>query len=124
METRSRAAEKAELPEAPAPWTCRAETYWMIIQLGSPLPVDIWDPLEATHPACTVRDFRGGYGFIMVVRYQETPVGEYDELLIVPGNFEVHGGSEKGKERPRVTRIYVSQKETTFNGKIDQALVE
>jgi hypothetical protein len=48
-------------------------------------------------------------------RYHDSPVGAYDEVLIVPGSFEV---GAKGKERKmlRVTRIYVSERGTLWNG--------
>ena len=39
--------------------------------------------------------------------------GAYDEMAILPGYFHVPG---TGKDHIRITRIYVSQKETTFNG--------
>ncbi|KAK5118005.1 hypothetical protein LTR62_004049 [Meristemomyces frigidus] len=83
--------------------------------MRGPLPVDIYDPLESTHPACSAREFKGGIGMVMVVRYFDTPVGEYDELVVIPGNFAVPGGPEKGQEKLRVTRIYVNQRETTYN---------
>ncbi|KAK4570470.1 hypothetical protein LTR86_002550 [Recurvomyces mirabilis] len=118
--TRSRTQAKEDFPEAPAPWSTRCETYWMVTQLPSPLPVDIWDPLEATHSTCTVRDFKmGSTGVVMIVRYFDTPVGEYDELAIIPGTFSVTGGPEKGQNRSRITRIYVNQKETTFNARFE-----
>jgi len=60
---------------------------------------------------------------IQIVRYTETPVGPYDELLVIPGNFEVHGGSQKGTSRMRIARMYVSQRETTFNGTYVQPLL-
>jgi hypothetical protein len=39
--------------------------------------------------------------------------GPYDELMLVPGAFDVPG---KNKKRLRMTRIYVSQKDTMYNG--------
>lgn len=101
----------------PPPWSTRNEAYWLLLWLSSPLPADIYDPLEASHTACTTTGFKGGLGMIQIVRYTDTPVGAYDELLIIPGNFDVPGGSQKGKGRMRITRIYVSQQETTFNGR-------
>ncbi|KAK3115862.1 hypothetical protein LTR53_004362 [Teratosphaeriaceae sp. CCFEE 6253] len=109
--------QSANLPEAPAPWSTRCETYWLVLNLPSPLPLDIYDPLEATHPAMSARCFSGGIGMVMIVRYSDTPVGSYDELVIIPGKFLVPGGELKGKDRMRISRIYVSQRETTYNGR-------
>lgn len=53
---------------------------------------------------------------IIATRYHDTPVGTYDELLIVPGKFEV-GEAGKEKEMLRVTRIYVSGRGTLWNGR-------
>lgn len=49
------------------------------------------------------------------IRYHDSPTGPYDELLIVPGKFEV-GEAGKKKEMLRVTRIYVSERGTMWNG--------
>ena len=54
---------------------------------------------------------------IQIVRYHDTPVGPYDELLIIPGSYAVPGGKFKGKTQLRATRFYVSQRETTYNGR-------
>lgn len=53
---------------------------------------------------------------IQIVRYSDTPVGAYDELLLIPGNFEVPSAKERGKARLRITRDYVSQRDTCYNG--------
>jgi hypothetical protein len=59
----------------------------------------------------------GGLGMIQVIRYTESPVGPYDELVIVPGGFEWEDAKKIKKRNVRVTRIYVSQKETCWNGR-------
>lgn len=56
---------------ASAPWTTKAECYWMFLTLGS-LPKGLYDPLE--EPWSEHGEFKGGLGIIMVVRYKETPV--------------------------------------------------
>ena len=47
-----------------------------------------------------------------------------NELLLVPGNFEREKEDKKGKpvikKNPRVTRIYVSQEETCYNGRASE----
>lgn len=52
----------------------------------------------------------------MVLRYTESPVGPYDELLIIPGAFDSPPFSDD-KENPRVTRIYVSTLASVINGR-------
>lgn len=64
---------------------------------------------------------------VQIVRYTETPVGTYDELVIMPGDFDVpvlsgSGGERDGgkkkkvKKNTRITGIWVSQKDTCWNG--------
>lgn len=58
---------------------------------------------------------------LYLLRYSETPVGTYDEMAIMPGYFEYSRGTAKGKKgkkekHMRVTAIWVSQKDTCWNG--------
>ena len=39
--------------------------------------------------------------------------GPYDELVLLPGKFS---GPQKGQKNLRITRIYVSQADTCYNG--------
>lgn len=57
---------------------------------------------------------------LQLFRYTETPVGQYDELAVLPGAFDTPVG-EKGrggkmKQNSRITGIWVSQKDTCWNG--------
>ncbi|KAI9842743.1 MAG: hypothetical protein M1837_006926 [Sclerophora amabilis] len=108
----------AAIESVPAPWTCKCDTYWLLFGSQSPLPADVYAPLEAQ--TSTFADpqkagkFQGGLGSIQIVRYSSTPAGSYDELLLMPGAFEVPGTSGSFN---RITRIYVSQKMTCYNAK-------
>ncbi|PHH71019.1 hypothetical protein CDD83_5294 [Cordyceps sp. RAO-2017] len=85
-----------------------------------------YSPLEAGTP-----DFAapagggpvGGLGMIQIIRYHSSPVGPYDEMLVVPGSYAWErdgpdGRAERGRN-PRISRIYVSQKQTCYNGRIN-----
>ena len=61
---------------------------------------------------------------LYLLRYTETPVGSYDELAIMPGYFETSKEKGDGKENNgkqaknmRITAIWVSQRDTCYNGK-------
>jgi hypothetical protein len=60
---------------------------------------------------------------VQVIRYTESPVGPYDEMLIVPGYFECDSkdvdkqGKRIKKQHVRVSRIYVDSKFTCWNGR-------
>jgi len=71
--------------------------------------------------------FLGGLGMLQLIRYTESPVGPYDELLIVPGTFAYEKETIEGervkvekKRNLRITRIYVSQKATCWNGRTSE----
>ncbi|KAI9759298.1 MAG: hypothetical protein M4579_002427 [Chaenotheca gracillima] len=110
---------EVSIEEAPAPWTCKCSMYWMMFSISGPLPENAYAPLEAETAAVSDPEksgqFRGGLGSMQIVRYSSTPAGSYDELLIVPGTFDVPGTKDKNN---RITRIYVSQKKTCYNANI------
>lgn len=58
-------------------------------------------------------EFIGGQGLVQLVSYSESPVGPYDELIYVPGRWKY----EHNDPAFRITRIYVSTKESTENGR-------
>jgi len=92
------------------------EAYWLPLCLTGPLSADIYSPLESNSLPGSSSDFAGGLGMIQIIRYSDTPVGPYDELLIIPGNFRVPCGSQQGKNRMRISRIYVNQRNTCYQG--------
>ncbi|BGP48164.1 hypothetical protein JCM10450v2_004036 [Rhodotorula kratochvilovae] len=111
------------LPVAPGPWTLGGEA-WIFI-LNSPFskkPIPIPDgnyaPLEKDSSGDLSHRFHGGTGLFLVIRYNNTPVGNYDEIMIVPGLFSFN---IKGKEGPQyhwaITRLYVSLDESVANGR-------
>lgn len=127
---------------APAPWACKGEYFWFLsyVSSSSPYPSRAsFSELERSAPFADPKEsgeFKGGLQHIMVVRYTETPVGSsrvrflvalklfptfpnhsgpYDEIIWAPGKFIV---PPTGKVVTRITRIYVSTKESVFNGMI------
>ncbi|KAL1795387.1 hypothetical protein ACET3X_007203 [Alternaria dauci] len=113
-----------------APWKLTAEVYMLFLTLKE-LPKDVHDELEGEKGGWDDEEkgrFKGGLGTVVVVRYKDTPVGPYDELLIVPGNFTVpqptsttssHPHIKIPKKAQRISRIYVSQRTTTYNGRLN-----
>jgi hypothetical protein len=110
----------------PPPWKLKGDiyvvSYWN--QKGN-LPEYAYSPLEGSTPDYSTHEnpkHVGGLSQVQVIRYTESPVGPYDELIICPGSFECQmpngkGGSMKKRTRLRITRIYVSQKYTCWNGR-------
>jgi len=113
------ASGAATIPaHSPGPWTLKGEGYGIPFKLKpGKLPPGLYHPLDTPPIGPDNDDFQGGVGMIQIVRYSDSPVGPYDELLIIPGRYFVPGGKYKGKTQLRATRFYVSQRETTYNGR-------
>ncbi|KAJ4990992.1 hypothetical protein SVAN01_03563 [Stagonosporopsis vannaccii] len=131
------------VPRAPAPWSLSAETYLLPLRLAA-LPEGVYDKLEESWGSEDFGRWEGGVGAVMVVRYVGTPVGSdvvkgkesttppqtnnphlgpYDELMLIPGNFSVPIPPATPFKIPpralRIARIYVSQRTTTYNGRLN-----
>lgn len=120
------------IKKAPAPWKCTAEVYAAYFfsnsksKAAGEIDTIAFSPLEKESTPFSSPEgsrFAGGVGSFMLVRYSDTPVGTYDELAIIPGAYTYHIQDKKGnwqeKKSPRVTRIYVSQKHTLYNGRLN-----
>lgn len=62
-------------------------------------------------------DFAGGPGALMLVDYQQCPIGPYHELLCIPGRFRTPLGL-----RPAITRILVSSADSVRQGRLHWAI--
>jgi len=124
------------IPAAPPPWQLKGTIYGFMVYATSKgaeiLSSDksfLYSPLEAGSSFSDGK-FVGGLGMVQVVRYTESPVGPYDELLMVPGEFEYMAQTEAKdnktklarKKNLRLSRIYVSQKLTCWNGRISKTI--
>lgn len=116
---------------APAPWKTKCTAYiipiWTSASTAKNLPSKAYSPLEAQSPFASEASGKPqrSMGMIQLVRYTDTPVGPYDEMVLVPGvfNYPFEETTSDGKTKRvtksarRVTRIYVSQKHTAWNGR-------
>ncbi|KJZ73016.1 hypothetical protein HIM_07588 [Hirsutella minnesotensis 3608] len=113
----------------PPPWRVTGDVYcvsfWTSGATARNMPSHAYSPLEAgaefANPAGSQPV--GGLGMIQIIRYHNSPVGPYDEMLVVPGSFDWarrgRGGRLESGSNPRISRIYVSQKQTCYNGRIN-----
>ena len=122
------------IPYIPPPWSAKGDIFlfpfWTSNQptTSSPtplLPTQAYSPLEASSDfACPSSSgtFVGGLGTVQITRYHDSPVGPYDEMILVPGSFawkcfDLEALRVKRGVNPRITRMYVSQRETCYNGR-------
>ena len=113
----------ADNTKVPGPWKCKIQAYVIAwYSTSKELPSIAYSPLEAKSSFASPESGRpvGGLYNFQIVRYLESPVGQYDELLIAPGAFAYPveaDGKRKEKKNMRITRIYVSQRDTCYNGR-------
>ncbi|RFU36332.1 hypothetical protein B7463_g60, partial [Scytalidium lignicola] len=114
---------------APGPWKLKATTYTFFTfrtakQAQMLPPSFLFSPLERASDFAK-GEALGGLGMVQVIRYSESPVGPYDELLVVPGKYEYEasvpdkkdGMKTERRSNLRLTRIYVSTRESCYNGR-------
>jgi hypothetical protein len=73
----------------PPPWSLKGTIYSITLLpvldtlgIGAGLPAKAVPPFERAHPNATQGEYKGILGMIQVIRYTESPVGPYDELLM------------------------------------------
>jgi hypothetical protein len=111
----------APIIPVPPQWLLGATVYALPIPPAFPLPVKGYSPLERNSTAMQ-GNYIGVLGALLIVRYSETPVGPYDEFVILPGYFEyprtLADGTVEIRQTIRGSRFYVSQKYTNWNGRV------
>ena len=94
----------------PAPWTLRGEGIILLFRFKKE-----WITKAGNLPEHLEGKFKGGFGYVMLVDYQESPVGPYRELLFIPGKF--------GKEKLQAIKtIFVDSEASTVNGRANWAI--
>lgn len=117
------------IEHVPPPWRLHGDVYCISFWTSGASAQDLRDdhaysPLEAGTEFANPPGSRavGGLGMIQIIRYRDSPVGPYDELLVVPGSYDWSRDGPDGRpevgRNPRISRIYVSQKHTCFNGRM------
>lgn len=119
------------IPVSPAPWTLKGTLYIFMMYTTakgvaalSANPDFVYPPLEAKS-SFSDGELKGGLSMVQLIRYSDTPVGPYDELVLIPGYFEYNmetkdkdGNSKHEKRRNlRCTKVFVSQEKTCWNGR-------
>lgn len=101
--------DNTDLPEmlAPAPWTLTGQGYLIAIQM----PESVLDNCPFT-PTSLRNSRRGKLSFAMLVNYDSSPAGPYQELLFIPGSFRFNDA-----RRASISRIYVSSLASVVNGR-------
>jgi hypothetical protein len=121
-------SSQADIPPAPGPWALKAKLYLFATVLKpvhredpilQGLPPGSYNPSETIHPSALAPingapQWKGGLTGVVIVRYEESPVGPYDELIMTCDGFA--NPHEKGTSG-RLTNIYVSSRQSVWNGR-------
>lgn len=91
--------------QAPAPWDLHGEGIILVYKFSKE-----WVENHGQLPNYLKGKFRGGLGYVMLVNYENSPVGPYHELLIIPGKF-------RKSRKQAITKIYVDSPASTQNGR-------
>ncbi|KAH9006283.1 hypothetical protein EDB86DRAFT_3239549 [Lactarius hatsudake] len=112
----SRAPPSGVTPTAP-PWSLRVKLYIFFTSLK---PVNSEDPVlqEALHPSALALmngspQWDGGLVGVVLVRYEDSPVG-HDELVL---GFHGFANPHQKSTRGCITNIYVSSLQNAWNGR-------
>jgi len=92
---------------APAPWKLQGKGYILLYRFSKDF-VEKQGFLTDFHQKHT---FKGIIGAVMLVDYNSSPVGAYQELLFIPGLFRFQDATAFN-----ISKIYVSTYESVYNG--------
>lgn len=93
----------------PSPWNLSGNGYIFLYKFSKKFVEQY-----ANVPIFLNDSFVGGLGSVMLVNYEKSNAGPYGELLFIPGKFRFNR-----KKLDTISKIYVSTKESVFNGRIN-----
>lgn len=90
----------------PAPWKLKGKGYILLFRFSK-------QEIEADKFLSDFfrENFCGGFASLMIVEYQSSDAGPYNELLLIPGKFKY-----KGQKKNTISKIYVSTMASVENG--------
>lgn len=92
---------------APAPWSLKGEVSYLFAHGQRSIQESFNENSEPIRSP-----YRGGMGGVMLVRYTASPVGPYDELILIPGYYQFGQTTYY-----RISQIYVSSLDSVINGR-------
>lgn len=101
-----------DVADYPAPWDLQGRGYMLIYRFSR----EFARKDAFLKPAWKDR-FAGGLGAVMLIDYQQSNAGPYQELLFIPGKFNTPFG-----QWHNIPKIYVSTMESVVNGRRNWAI--
>ena len=97
----------AEISEIKAPWDLKGKGYIFIFKFKKGFSDE-----RFCVPDFLKGKYCGGFGSVMLVDYQESTAGPYQEFLFIPGKFKF-----ENKKLDCITKIFVSTEVSVQNGR-------
>ncbi|SEF55550.1 acetoacetate decarboxylase family protein [Algoriphagus boritolerans] len=91
--------------KSPPPWKLNGEAIILIFKFKKD-----WIEKFGLLPKHLKGRFKGGLGYVMLIKYEKSPVGPYHELLFLPGKF-------RKSKKQAITKIYVDTLASAQNGR-------
>lgn len=95
------------LNKFPAPWTLNGYGYILLYRFDKTF-------VNKQAPDFLVNKAMPGFGSVMLVKYNDSNCGPYDELLIIPGKYKY-----QNKKLNTISKIYVSSQVSVENGRLN-----
>jgi hypothetical protein len=90
----------------PAPWSLKGKGYIILFKFSKE---DIKSDVFLSD--FFKNNYAGGFASLMIVEYQQSNAGPYNEILFIPGKFNFNG-----KRKNTISKIYVSTMLSVENG--------
>jgi hypothetical protein len=97
---------KNELEIVPPPWKLKGYGYILLYHFNKD-----FIRKNGFLKAFQANNLTSGWGAVMVVNYEDSPAGPYQELLFIPGIFSFNGNKSFS-----ISKIYVSTELSVVNG--------
>jgi hypothetical protein len=101
-----------DIPRRAAPWRLSGNAFLLFYRFN-----ESFLSQSGSLPEALQGRYKGGPGAILLVDYTQSNAGPYQELLFIPGRFQL--GRSEGYS---VTRIYVSTQISAANGRLNWGL--
>jgi hypothetical protein len=128
MPSSSKPSPPTGVSPIPGPWQLRTKLY-LFTKLLSPdnrkdpvlqgLPPGSYNPEETVNPSALApvngaSQWKGGLYYVVLVRYEDSPVGPYDELIAVSDGW---ANPYEKRTSARITNIFVDSPQSVWNGR-------
>ncbi len=105
------------MKQYPPPWKLKGKGYILLYRFSKSIRAKQLSKQSLFFPTFMEQSKIFGFGTTMIVDYQQSDAGPYQELLFIPGKYDSPAGKYYA-----ITKIYVSTQESIINGRANWAI--